>query len=144
MSPQVCCPVLLQTTTARGAGAAEGRDGGSVWEIQWRLAAWVIAQNGQSGHSAKQLHLSCAQVRGYNPWLQKVGAKWHLDSDNNSVWVGRHIILHLKYSFSRNITLQNNLYYSKTSHIEHLLLACTKCLIASLQNLGQTPGDQSN
>lgn len=60
---QVCRAVLLQTTKAGGAGAEERRDGGSVRKVQRRLAAWVIAQNGQSGHSAQQLHLACAQVR---------------------------------------------------------------------------------
>lgn len=75
MTPQVCRPVLLQTTTARGAGAEERRDGGSVWKVQRRLAAWIVTQNGQSGYFAQQLHHACAQVRGCDGALEKVGAK---------------------------------------------------------------------
>lgn len=107
-TPQVCCPVLLQTTTAWGAGAEERRDGGSVRKVQRRMAAWAVAQNGQSGYFAEQLHHACAQVRGCDLWLQRVGAKWHLDLESNWMWTEWHVTVHtVSYSWQRNITLCN-------------------------------------
>lgn len=62
MFSQLCRLVLLQSSATRGAGAEERRDGGSVRQIQRRVAAWAVTQNGPGGHSAQQLHLTCAEV----------------------------------------------------------------------------------
>lgn len=59
----MCRPVFLQTTTARGAGVEERRDGGSIRPVQRGLAARVITEDRKSGHLTQQLHHTCAQVR---------------------------------------------------------------------------------